>query len=390
MFRFIPMIGAALLGGAIWSPLQSQVPSASVSLGFGVDTTIIDVGNIVRLVRAYLAQPDSSARTRGLWSTASEFDRRHGDISAGDAYQGFRATIVGIVPATTGDSVYAVKILHATADSSGRRISPLALQRLYAVRQPGAPFAFRLSAPLPRLTKHWERRSRGRLTFWYAPGQRPSSSKINQSARFVDSVATLFQVPAPSHLDVYIAETIDEAQRAIGLDFAIEASGPGGGRGGLTLPSGIVLVGDPSIGEAYFHEFVHAVLGPTLRPGNGLLGEGIPTWLGGSQGRTPNEMFALLRREQDADPRLTMAGVLDYDFENRPARLGSDLQRATGALVANAIFRKRGIAGLRKVTQLRGDTNTLMRELAAQLDLRNTDSASLDAWWRAEAKRISQ
>lgn len=378
------------MGAAVCSPLQSQVPSPSVSLGFGVDTTIVDVGNIVGLIRSYLAKPDSSARSRGLWSSASEFDRRHGDITAGDAYQGFRATILGIVPATTGDSVYAVKILHATADSSGRRISPLALQRLYAVRQSGAPFAFRLSAALPRLTKNWERRSRGRLTFWYAPGQRPSASKVNQSARFVDSVAALFQVAAPQHLDVYVAETIDEAQRAIGLDFIVEASGPGGGRGGRTLPSGIVLAGDPSVGEAYFHEFVHAILGPTLRPGNGLLGEGIPTWLGGSQGRIPSQMYALLKREQDADPTLTIGGVLNYDFENRPAKLGSDLQRATGALIANAVFRKRGIDGLRKFTQLRGDTNTLMRELAAQLGIRDTDSTSLDAWWRTEAKLASE
>jgi hypothetical protein len=370
------------------SPMEAQVPAPSVSLGFGVDTTVGDVGNIVRLVRAYLAKPDSSARTRGLWSSASAFDRRYGDLSANDAYQGFRATITGVVPASRGDSVYVVKILHATADSSGKRISPLALQRLYAVREIGAQFGFRLSSALPRLTKHWQRRSKGRLTFWYAPGQVPSSSKVNQSARFVDSVATLFQVPPPSHLDVYVAETIDEAQRAIGLDFVIEASGPGGGRGGRTLPSGIVLVGDRDIGEAYFHEFVHAVLSPTLRPGNGLLGEGIPTWLGGSQGRTPSDMLSLLARALDADPSLTMTGILDYDFENKPARFGSDLQRATGALVANAVFRKRGIAGLRKIAQLRGDTNTLLRELANQLELQNADSKSLDDWWRAETKRV--
>lgn len=382
-------IRAALVGAIISSPVSAQVPSASVSLGFGVDTTIADVGNIVGLVRAYLAKPDSSARARGLWSTSSQFDRRYGDISAGDTYQGFRATIIGIVPATNSDSVYVVKILHATADSSGRRISPLALQRLYAVRQSGAPFGFRLSAALPRLTKNWERRNRGRLTFWYAPGTKPNSRKVIDAAKFVDSVATLFQVTAPQHLDVYIAETIDEVQRATGLDFVVEASGPGGGRGGFSLPSGIILVGDPNIGEAYFHEFVHAIIGPTLRPGNGLLSEGVPTWLGGSQRRTPPEMYALLKREQDADSSLTLAGVLDYDFENRPAKLGSDLQRATGALIANAVFRKRGIGGLRKFTQLRGDTNTLLRELAAQLGFPNGDSKSLDAWWRAEATRVS-
>jgi hypothetical protein len=267
-----------------------------------VDTTITDVGNIVRLVRAYLAKPDSSARERGLWSVAGDFDRRLGDVAAGDTYQGFRATVIGVVPVAPGDSVYVVKVLHAAADSGGQRISPLALQRLYAVREPGAAFSFRLSAALPRLTKDWVRRSKGHMTFWYAPGQRPNMSKINRATRLVDSVAKLLEVPAPKHLDVYITATIEEAKRAIGLDFDVEASGPGVGRGGFTLPSGILLVGDPDIGEAYYHEFVHAIIGPTLRPANGLLGEGVPTWLGGSRGRSPREMYAFLMHEQEADP----------------------------------------------------------------------------------------
>jgi hypothetical protein len=390
VIRLIRTTGSAIaICAATFSSVKAQAPASSVSLGFGVDTTISDVGNIVRLVRAYLSKPDSSARSRGLWSTSSSFDRRLGDVSAGDVYQGFRATVLGIVPSGPGDSVYVVKILHATADSGGRHISPLALQRLYAVRESGAPFSFRLSAALPRLTKNWERRSKGRMTFWYAPGQRPNVRKIQSAVRFVDSVATLFKVPAPAHMDVYITETIDEAQRAIGLDFIVEASGPGGGRGGRSLPSGIVLVGDPSIGEAYFHEFVHAILSPTIRPGNGILGEGIPTWLGGSQGRTPREMYAFLKHEQDADPTLTLAGVLNYDFAERPAKLGSDLQRATGALIANAVFRKNGITALRQFAQLRGDTDALLRELATQLGMPNADSKSLDEWWRNEVERVS-
>lgn len=391
MIRFIRTIGnAAAISAVSFSSAQAQVPSPSVSLGFGVDTTIADVGNIVALVRAYLSKPDSSARSRGLWSTSSSFDRRVGDVSAGDAYQGFPATVLGIIPSGLGDSVYVVKLLHATADSGGRRISPLALQRLYAVRESDAPFSFRLSASLPRLTKNWERRSEGGVTFWYAPGQRPNVRKIQSSIRFIDSVGTLFQVSVPEHLNVYIAGTIDEAQRAVGLDFMVEASGPGGGRGGRSLPSGIILVGDPAIGEAYFHEFVHAVLGPTLRPANGLLGEGIPTWLGGSQGRTPPEMYAFLKQEQDADPSLTLAGVINYDFAARPAKLGSDLQRATGALIANAVFHKRGITALRKVAQLRGGTDTLLRELTTQLGLPNATSKSLDQWWRDEATRVTR
>src|SRR2546429_2053008 len=148
--RFV--VAALVLVGfvvAAQAPAQEAPPTVSVS--FGIDTTMTDVGNVVRLVRAYLAKPDSSARSRGLWSMATDFDRRVGDLTM-DAYQGFPATIVGVAPDGPGDSLYVVRVLYARGDSAGGRISPLALQRLFAVRESGAPFGFRLSGALPRLT----------------------------------------------------------------------------------------------------------------------------------------------------------------------------------------------------------------------------------------------
>lgn len=99
--------------------LAAQTPSPSVTLGFGVDTTITDVRDIVALVRAYLAQPDPSARTRGLWTASTEFDRRVGDITAlRGVYQGFPATVAGVIPAAPNDSIYLVRILYARGDCS--------------------------------------------------------------------------------------------------------------------------------------------------------------------------------------------------------------------------------------------------------------------------------
>src|SRR4051794_13007174 len=163
---------AVLISGVLGPrPAMAQIPSPSVSTGFGVDTTIADVGSVFSLVRAYLARPDSSARSRGLWSTATEFDRVTGDVTAQQANQGFPATVVGVIPAVPGDSVYLVRILYARADSAGN-VSPLALQRLYAIREIGAPFGFRLGGAFPHMRGSWEHRSKGPLTFWYVPGQR--------------------------------------------------------------------------------------------------------------------------------------------------------------------------------------------------------------------------
>ncbi len=285
-FRFRRLIVAALIlsAGAFSSHATAQTPPPRVSVSFGIDTTIADVGNVVRLVRAYLANPDTSARSRGLWSTATDFDRRVGDLTM-EAYQGFPATIVSVASDGPGDSVYVVRVLYASGDSAGARISPLALQRLYAVRESGAPFGFSLSGALPRLTSGWERRTEGRVTFWYAPGQHPDPGKISHTSSFVDSVAVLFHTPPPNHIDMYVTRSMEEAQRAIGLDFFPEASADRG-RGGRALFGGIVLAGNPALGEGYVHEVAHVILGPTFNGRSRLFNEGVATWLGGSRGRT--------------------------------------------------------------------------------------------------------
>ncbi len=366
----------------------AQTPAPGVSVGFGVDTTNADVRDVVHLVRAYLARPDTSARTRGLWSSASARDRTSGDL-ARDAYQGFPATVIGVTSAGPGDSVYVVKLLHARADSAGEHVTPLALERLYAVRAPGTSYEWQLSGAIARVTRGWEQRTVGRLTFWYAPGQHPNAAKATQAARFVDSVATLFAVPAPSHLDVYLAGSMDEAQRVLGLDFFVEQSGPGTGRGGRALPSaGIVLVGDPSIGEAYLHELVHAVLVPTVG-GSSLFVEGVATWLGGSLGRTPHALYSLLRDYQTAHPKVTVADLVRGEV---PAwgQQETDALYATSALVIDDVFRRGGISGVRRLAGANGAPDAQLAAVRDALALPATDPAALDRWWRQRAARAGQ
>src|SRR3954462_9827719 len=92
----------------IWMCLVSvaapaQTPAPTVSLGFGVDTNVAQVRQIVLLTRAYLTHPDSSARS-GLWSTRAPLDPRTSDLAM-QAYLGFPATIVGVTGMGQDDSV---------------------------------------------------------------------------------------------------------------------------------------------------------------------------------------------------------------------------------------------------------------------------------------------
>lgn len=383
----IPPLAMVLILAFVTGPLPAQVPSPSVTTGFGVDTTITDVRNVFSLVRAYLAKPDSSARTRGLWSTATDFDRKFGDVTAWQMNQGFPATVIGVIPAVPGDSVYSVRILYAQADSAGH-VSPLGLQRLYAIRETGAEYGFRLSGAFPRMRTDWEQRSPGPLTFWYVPGQRPNAARIEAATRFVDSVATLFKVPAPQHLDVIVAKSMDDAWRALGIDFFPEPSGPGQRSGGINLGY-LILSGNPLIGEAYFHEFVHAVLGPSLPAGSPLLSEGVATWLGGSRGRTAKEMYAVLLRYQKSDPDLSLSKLIRSNFQDPDTERAANLLYGTGALIADSIYRKGGIAALRSVYQAKGDSEAIARAVSSALGLPSSDGGPLDAWWRSETERAA-
>jgi len=226
------------------------------------------------------------------------------------------------------------------------------------------------------------------VTFWYAPGQHPDPAKISHTSTFVDSVAVLFHVPPPNHLDMYVGRSYEDVQRAIGLDFFPEASADRG-MGGRNLFGGIVLAGNPALGEGSVHEVAHAILGPTFNGRSRLFNEGVATWLGGSRGRTTQETYARLRQIQTARPALTLSQAPSNAIPGAQAEEMTDAFYATGALIVDSVYRRAGIAGLRALAQLNGDPKSLLAALPGQLGVSSSDPSALDRWWRSQVIKIS-
>ncbi len=372
----------AALGGRA-RRLAAQTPAPEVGLGFGVDTAHADVGPIVRLVRAYLARPDSTARARGLWRADDALARRIGDLAGGFAYQGFPATIAGVLATGTGDSVYVVKLLHARAARAGGPASPIALERLYAVRAAGSAYGWQLEAALPRLTRGWGTATAGPITFHYAPGQLPNAARAAAAARFVDSVAALFGVPAPARLDYYVAASPDEYFRAIGLDFWVLGSSRRDATGGNTgVDQGVLFAGDPNQGELYRHELVHATLG--RRVWSGFVGEGVAVWLGGSRGLDAPALYRVLVAYERAHPAVSFGALVRGDVADTiDAVSTSDATYASGALLVDAVYRRSGAAGLRRLIAAPAVPEALLVAVARALGVDGV--GALDAWWRGAA-----
>jgi hypothetical protein len=377
-------LGSAVLALSLARIGSAQQPSPVVGLGFGVDTTDADVGAIVRLLRAYLADP-ASARQKRLWEPSRDSIVHTGDdLAARFALQGFPTSIVGVLAADAGDSVYVVNLLHARADSAGGPVSPLALERLYAVRAAGRPFGWQLSAALPRLTRPWATRSAGRITFHYEPGQTPNHAHIVDAARFVDSVATLFNSRPPARIDYYVTASPEAYFRALGLDFFVHASGSADRTGGNALPDvGILLVGDPVQGDLYRHELVHIALAG--RVPSGFVNEGIAAWLGGSRGRSARELYRVLADFQRAHPSVTFAALVNdkLSVPTEPVA-SSDAWYATGALVCATVYGRRGVAGLRELADTPPNPGALSHVVARLLGIVD-QPAALDGWWRSGA-----
>jgi hypothetical protein len=362
---------------------QSQTPAPTVSLSFGVDTSITEVRDIVRLTKAYLAKPDSSARTRGLWSTKSAFDATFGDLAAG-IYQGFPATILGVSGTGPGDSLFVVKVLHAAADSSRKKISAIALQRLYAVRANGSPYAWEFSSSVPRTTRDWARRTYGPITFIYEPGQPQSPEKARRAVHFVDSVAKLFDITAPKHLDAYVTASTDDAWRILGIDFFPDGSGPGTGVGGRFIGHGILLLGDPVVAEGFLHEFVHAVLDGRVNGGTAIFTEGVAEWLGGHHQYSASESFSMLRDYERSHPNATLSQVLNGDAPGGEA--ATTALYASSGLIIQSIYRRFGIAGLRRFANVKGSPDDVIAVLRDYVSNWNGDA--VDSWWRRETESV--
>ncbi len=365
------------------TPLAAQAPSVPFAgVSFGIDTSAADVGDIVRLVRAYLAGPgvrsDSAAVAAGLWHASSTADGPTGDLTRQFAYQGAPARVLGVVSANPADSVYIVRVLYAWADSAGH-VNPLALQRLYALRAPGAPHGWQLCNALPWVTADWQRLSAGPIVFRYAPGLRPDSARARRAAAFVDSVGTLLALPRPTRIDYLVTHAPDEYFRAIGLDFFPWADGRGSSIGGQGGP-GMVLAGDPAAGELYLHELTHAILGMSCC-NNGLVAEGLATWLGGSRRRSPLDMYRLLAAYQRAYPQVTLKQLLDQEAPGGDAAV-SDAGYATDALMIDAVYRRAGIAGVRALMGTPRGADALLAALRTRLPEAARD---IDGWWRSTA-----
>lgn len=323
---------------------------------------------IYRLWAGYLksrAGPDLNPHASDYWSPEEQARWPDFDLTWFLAYEhlfdGFQPTVLEIRRSAPGeDGEYLIRTLFsAVLDRGARReVKPLALTRVYALRRDGR---WVLAGALPRLTRRWERRRVGPITYVHPPRHAFDRQRARAAVRFADSVAEAFGAPDLQDLTYYLAGSSEEAYRIMGFDWVVKGSLTSG----RAFPhNGLVISGDPGQGEAHRHELAHMVLEPLAPVGrtHSLAHEGVATWLGGALGMDPEETRRTYAAFVRSRPAVTLETVL--------AETGTRRQiAAAGAVLFELVHARAGMDGVRALLDVGRSDRALRRRLTRILGL---------------------
>ena len=351
-------LGLAVTSHVVFSGVVHAQDSVRVVPGWGIDTSSTGSGDyttqgpvpeIYRAWRDYLRSDATRQSPTKFWSAAEQRKWSRYDVAGGYAYQGFPATVLSIQLAQPGVSdEYVVRTLFASTDGPTNDVKPIALTRVYAIRENGH---WVFANALPRLTRDWKRHLVGHVNYIVQPGHTFDEGKARNAVRFADSVAVAFGVQPITNLDYYVTDTPEEIHRILGLDFIV-----GGEQASYSDPGRqMILVGSSVFGENHRHELTHSALAPlTWTPNTAeIVNEGTATWFGGSLGKSFPQVMRDYAAFLGANPTITLDSVLtvkDHDLGTRPA----------GAALVEMTSQHGGIAAL-KALMATGRTTAQLR-----------------------------
>jgi len=143
-----------------------------------------------------------------------------------------------------------------------------------------------------------------------------------------------------------------------------------------------MLLGDPRVGEAYLHELVHVAVGRNLVSRNSLFAEGIAVWLGGSENRSPKDMYAFLLAFQRSHPKVSLSDLLVGTPPDGHA--GVLALYATRGLIIDSIYRHSGIEGVKQFGRVEASEEEMVKLVPS---LVGANGQGINEWWRAETQR---
>lgn len=260
-----------------------------------------------------------------------------------DVVRTYPPTVLSIEPVGT---VWVVRTMFALIDPTSFHVIPLGILRTTFER---GERGYVILNPLDVLRRTMDSTQVGMILYRHRPSLTISQEAADSAVEFVEQTARLLDLDVPSRIEFIVTESRDELASSLGLEyFAFPPTG-------LSFPtSGVVLSG--AGGPFYAHELVHMVLADddSTHP---VIREGVATWLGGSLGRSPDDVLNDYIRERDslAVPSLT---ELFTDID-----LPQDDLYIVGAALCKRAWEKGGAPAIRSLLEARSTSDAMLRFL---------------------------
>lgn len=374
-----------------WAAAADTLPR--IPTGWGVDTSrvagewvsrsemIRDRQEIYRMWSEYLvsrAESPVNRHSSPFWSTEEQIRWPDFDLTwfvvQGRLFNGFRPTVIEINPVRPGsEDVYVIRTLFSAVVSGETRpeVKPLALTRVYAVREGGE---WVLSGALERITRGWQRRTVGPIEYVFPPDYSFDAELAQRAVRFSDSLAQTFDVPDLKDLTYFATSSSEEAYRIMGFDWVVRGSLTSG----RSFPhNGLVIVGRPGSGEAHLHELVHMVLEPIAPVGSThpLIYEGVATWLGGSLTLGPEDVKRTYAEFVRSNPASGLDRILAEGETSRELR-------PAGAALIEMVYSRQGIDAVKSLLSIEPSNAKLRSEL---MEILGMSWEAIDRAWKRTA-----
>jgi hypothetical protein len=313
MWQFAVALTLLVVGSATSLRGQTSIPTIPpVSVGLGLDTSVALASHLLQLWRRYLQSGPYDGHRTSLWSSDEQHRWPDGfDLTtpwcygSKEDYSHAQATVLDIAPIRFDDSsAYAIRTLFQYQDSTMPKPLPVAVCRVYGVRE-GSRWV--LTNALGPLTRDWKRTRLGPITFIYPISHRFDPERARRSVAFVDSLSTVFAVHSLKPIDFYVAESPEEMLRLLGLDVL-----PNHFSGLAFTSHRLIFSGAQVYGEWYPHELAHMVVDSLTKAWRTpfALDEGLAMWLGGSRGKDFPALMQGLAKALAGQPSLTLDGLL--------------------------------------------------------------------------------
>lgn len=283
------LIGLFLMG---FATLTAQDYEAKIRLGFWADTNNYpDLAPLVRLYKNYIESHPDSIYDNPYWNKAEKEKYEDFDISRNSLFQGvqgawtasslysfFTAHILNI---EKRDSVYRIKVMlyNPDADSIYNAYNPGLIQRYYAIRENGE---WRLANAFTYDLSNWQTVETKHINYHFPRKELYSKELAKKANDFCDSIIKRFNYPElDQKIEYYICTGETEVGEVLGFDYYIF-----GWALGKTIQNKIIS----GNGTVYYpHEFVHFIDEDPAGRGR-WISEGFATWLGGSVGKSYEEL----------------------------------------------------------------------------------------------------